>query len=328
MFYDTHGRGPIRVPGFFDPDEVRDISLIFTPRIWAANTVYSWRSCEDYDVVIPTVFKGLAYKVTNPGKTGATEPTWPTVIGETVTSGPTFEAIPYSMLPAGITITASTWRSGVVSSSTPPHSVTFRDTGSYAVTFQDVGDTVTLSTHGLAEGRPVIFSAITTTTGITTSTQYWVLAATTNTFQVSATPGGDALALTLDGSGTIITGDTVTWVNHGLANDSPVFFSVITTTTGLVTYTPYWVIMATADTFKVATTQGGGASTLTLDGSGTIVTGISGLVTLTNLMYNDTSTQATINGCDPALSSFQVTNHITKSDGQQDDIELLYIAQP
>lgn len=87
-----------------------------------------------------------------------------------------------------------------------------------AVTFQDAGDTVTLTAHGLSDGKKVAFSAITTTTGILINTTYYVVNATTDTFQLAATAGGTALTLTNDGSGTImlvyivtnISGSTVT----------------------------------------------------------------------------------------------------------------------
>jgi surface protein len=72
-----------------------------------------------------------------------------------------------------------------------------------SVTFQDAGDTVTLASHGLSNGDMVSFSVITTTTGIVINTIYYVISATTNTFQVSATSGGSALTLTTDGSGTL-----------------------------------------------------------------------------------------------------------------------------
>jgi surface protein len=72
-----------------------------------------------------------------------------------------------------------------------------------SVTFQDAGDTVTLASHGLSNGDMVSFSVITTTTGIVINTIYYVISATTNTFQVSATSGGSALVLTTNGSGTL-----------------------------------------------------------------------------------------------------------------------------
>lgn len=72
-----------------------------------------------------------------------------------------------------------------------------------SVTFQDTGDTVTLTSHGLQNGQRVSFSSITSTTGISTNTAYFVISAATNTFQLASTSGGSALALTTNGSGTM-----------------------------------------------------------------------------------------------------------------------------
>ena len=73
-----------------------------------------------------------------------------------------------------------------------------------AVTTQDSGDTVTRANHGLANGTLVSFASISATTGITVYTTYYVVNATTNTFQVATSVGGSALPLTTDGSGTIL----------------------------------------------------------------------------------------------------------------------------
>jgi hypothetical protein len=74
-----------------------------------------------------------------------------------------------------------------------------------AVTFDGgAADAVTLNSHGLISGQAVYFSSITSTTGISVDTVYFVggtIAA--NTFQLSLTPGGAAIALTTNGSGTM-----------------------------------------------------------------------------------------------------------------------------
>lgn len=75
-------------------------------------------------------------------------------------------------------------------------------TGTRANTFTDTGDVVTHNGHGLANGTIVVFQSITTTTGVSINVEYFVIGATTNTFQVSTTYGGSAAALTSDGSGT------------------------------------------------------------------------------------------------------------------------------
>ena len=69
------------------------------------------------------------------------------------------------------------------------------------------------------------------------------------------------------------TGDTITRTAHGIANDTPVSFATIVSTTGITTYTTYYVVNTTADTFQVADTVGGGARALTTDGSGTLLYG-------------------------------------------------------
>lgn len=70
-------------------------------------------------------------------------------------------------------------------------------------TFTDVGDLVTASSHGFVNGDSVSFSVITTTTGISINTTYWVVNAAANTFQVSLTKGGAAINLVSNGTGTI-----------------------------------------------------------------------------------------------------------------------------
>ncbi len=93
-----------------------------------------------------------------------------------------------------------------------------------SVTFTDVGDLVTLSAHGLATGNTVSFSVITTTTGISINTIYYVIYTSSSTFQLASSlanaQAGTALALTTNGTGTILksfpmsgTGGspTVTW---------------------------------------------------------------------------------------------------------------------
>jgi hypothetical protein len=58
-------------------------------------------------------------------------------------------------------------------------------------------EVVTAAAHGLTNGQQVKISAITGGTGLTAG-YYWVIGATTNTFQISATEGGAAVAITTD----------------------------------------------------------------------------------------------------------------------------------
>jgi hypothetical protein len=76
--------------------------------------------------------------------------------------------------------------------------------GNQAVTFTDAGDLVTLTRHGLKNGDAVIFSSITSTTGISINTRYYVVTATDDTFQVSTTKGGAVSGLTTNGTGVLL----------------------------------------------------------------------------------------------------------------------------
>ena len=112
MFYSALSKGPFRVKGVHDKDSKRLFGIRFAPDAWVANTVYGLRNSDDYDIVIPTVFAGLYYKVTSPGKSGATEPTWNTVIGDETTDGTTgltWEAVPYNLMPVSESINTVTY---------------------------------------------------------------------------------------------------------------------------------------------------------------------------------------------------------------------------
>lgn len=81
-----------------------------------------------------------------------------------------------------------------------------------AVTFTDAGDLVGLTAHGLPVGTPVVFNSITSTTGITAGTIYYVTNGASNpaadTFMLASTralamQGVTTVALTTDGTGTM-----------------------------------------------------------------------------------------------------------------------------
>lgn len=110
MIYSATARGPFKIPGYYDKDSIRTFGLIYRPNTWLANTVYYARSSDDYDIVVPSIFTGLYFKADNPGKSGATEPVWPTTVGTTVTdNGIVWEAVAYNLIPPTESITASTW---------------------------------------------------------------------------------------------------------------------------------------------------------------------------------------------------------------------------
>ncbi len=134
-----------------------------------------------------------------------------------------FDDLPSGLLSKTITITGNPGAATVSSSFNAVNGsriVTIADTSSLlvgmevsgilisvglAVTFTDTGDLVsTASAHGLDNGKEISFTAITTTTGISKSTKYFVINATSNSFQVAATLGGAAIPLTGNGTGTYI----------------------------------------------------------------------------------------------------------------------------
>jgi hypothetical protein len=146
------------------------------------------------------------------------------------------------------------------------------------VTFQDVADTVTLANHGLVNDQLVAFSSITTTTGISANTAYYVINSTADTFQLSLTAGGTAIDLVGDGSGDLITGPVDVVTNtigtngpHGLTNGTKIVFDVINSGTlpsGLNREQIYYVVNATRDTLQVSLTLGGTAQDISALGYG------------------------------------------------------------
>lgn len=73
-----------------------------------------------------------------------------------------------------------------------------------AVTFTDAGDLVGLTAHGLSVGDTIVLPSISTTTGATINTTYYVKTVPdANTLTLSATSGGSTLTLTTDGTGTL-----------------------------------------------------------------------------------------------------------------------------
>lgn len=70
------------------------------------------------------------------------------------------------------------------------------------VSFDSSSDAVQANAHGLLNGDQVKFDSIITTTGINTSTLYYVVNANANSFQISLTKGGTPVDLINNGTGT------------------------------------------------------------------------------------------------------------------------------
>lgn len=110
MFYSATAKNGYKFEAPFDPAAKKTVGIIYKPPVWTGSTVFYYRAEDDYDVVVPTVFKGVYYKVVNPGLSGITEPTWPTTIGSRVVDGTViWEAVAYNLLPNEETIAESTW---------------------------------------------------------------------------------------------------------------------------------------------------------------------------------------------------------------------------
>ena len=86
-----------------------------------------------------------------------------------------------------------------------------------AVTFDTGADTVLRNSHGLVNGNPVVFwTTGTLPTGIVANALYYVVSATTDSFQVSVTAGGSPIDLSGSPSGTHTVGDAFTFgVQYG-----------------------------------------------------------------------------------------------------------------
>ncbi len=102
-------------------------------------------------------------------------------------------------------------------------------------TLLEPSDLVNKSAHGLVNGNIISFTSITTTTGISISTIYYVINATANNFQVSLTQGGVAISLTTNGSG-----------NY----NSPVFITAITPNVNITVSLPNAAAVSGTLTFR------------------------------------------------------------------------------
>lgn len=65
-------------------------------------------------------------------------------------------------------------------------------------TAQNSGDTITLNSHGLTLDQKIVFQSGYVPAGLVANTTYFARTITTNTFQVAATAGGAAIAITAD----------------------------------------------------------------------------------------------------------------------------------
>ena len=116
------------------------------------------------------------------------------------------------------------------------------------VTLTDTGDLVERTAHGYSNGMEVQFYRIVTTTGLAEAQFYFVVNATANNFQVAATEGGAALALTANGSASLLPYKiaTVTITPQAGENLTTVNLFVKAPTAGLQSYSTGWLELAIA----------------------------------------------------------------------------------
>ena len=109
------------------------------------------------------------------------------------------------------------WGDGVVETFTDPAtnlSVTIQHSYDYSnvlfnntdcpVTFTASTNIVNRNSHGFTNGMTITFAEIVTTPDINRNQTYWVVNATTNSFQVAKTKNGTAVDITIDGTGKIL----------------------------------------------------------------------------------------------------------------------------
>ena len=141
---------------------------------------------------------------------------------------------------------------------------------------------ITIASHDFTDGDELTYVVPTGQTaigGLTNGTNYFVLNATANDFQLSATSGGSAISLTANNniifnadddaikdttnnkivfSNTFSNGDEVLYKNDAVGGSA-------TDIGGLVNNTSYFIINASATEFQLAATSGGSAIDLTPD---------------------------------------------------------------
>lgn len=125
------------------------------------------------------------------------------------------------------------------------------------VTFSSSGTAVvTWNNHGLTNGRMVKFSSTgAVPTGITVNTVYYVINATTNTFNISATSGGSAISTSNAGSGTITATTLVNninpsanpeyWLDSGSTNKYKAFDGIVQSQTTATSSLSFTVVLGT-----------------------------------------------------------------------------------
>lgn len=114
------------------------------------------------------------------------------------------------------------------------------------VIFTAATNTISLTGHGFPAGAITQFYNIVSTTGVVKNRRYYVVNPTANSFQVSATLGGSPIALTNDGSATLLPYKVavVTITPQAGQNLTVVNFQAKNPATNLQAYTTGWLELA------------------------------------------------------------------------------------
>jgi flagellin-like hook-associated protein FlgL len=128
--------------------------------------------------------------------------------------------------------------------------------------------------HGFANGNPIYYSTTGAAIGgLTSGTTYYAKSVTTNTFQLSTTSNGSAIALSGLSSGTQnftnMASSTITANGHGFATNEAITYSTAGTPIGgLTSGNTYYAISPTTNTFQLSATSGGSAIPISTPGIG------------------------------------------------------------
>ena len=117
QIYQPNQKGPLKINGFIDPDDVTNITVFWGCPQFLSDTVY-----RQNDIVSPSIDNGYYYKCTINGVSGPTEPVW--TQDEILSGSAFFVAVPWDLwLLPGETIFDSLWFSDI----TIPLTDTFDD---------------------------------------------------------------------------------------------------------------------------------------------------------------------------------------------------------
>lgn len=214
----------------------------------------------------------------------------------------TLTGTPSITSPTASETTSRNWPYGIVSATGIQATSTITvEVGKQSST-ASIGTTATAATdlitrtdgavHGLVADDTVVFSVVTNAAPLVAGTTYYVLASglTTTAFKVALTPGGTAIDLTGNTSGSAMIDKNAAFSNtalttasatdlltrtdgapHGLVETDVVYFTAVANGAPLALATPYYVIASglTTTVFKVSATPGGTAVDLTQSGTGT-----------------------------------------------------------